>query len=102
MLEHIRVVDMCDGVSQFAGHLMASLGAEVINVEPPGGSASRRLGPFVDDVTDLNTSLSHWAYNRGKQSAVIDIDTDEGRDTFRRLIVTADVLFEDSRPGHLA
>lgn len=102
MLEHIRVVDMCDGVGQFAGHLMASLGAEVIAVEPPGGSTTRRLGPFVNDVADLDTSLNHWAYNRGKQSAVIDIGTDEGRDLFRRLIVTADVLFEDSPPGHLA
>ncbi|MDA3040124.1 MAG: CoA transferase, partial [Actinomycetota bacterium] len=102
MLEHIRVIDLCDGVSQFAGHLLASLGAEVIAVERPGGSATRRLGPFVDDITDPNASLYHWAYNRGKQSAVIDIDTDEGRDTFRRLIVTADVLFEDSRPGQLA
>ena len=56
MLEHIRVVDFCDGISQFAGHILARLGAEVISVEPPGGVSTRRMGPFEGDEPDLDAS----------------------------------------------
>ena len=101
MLEHIRVVDICAGTSQFAGHLLASLGAEVIAVEPPGGAPTRHLGPFVDDKPDPECSLTHWAYNRGKKSLVIDVTTAEGQHEFRSLVSTADVLFEDWHPGQL-
>ena len=48
--------------------MLASLGAEVICVEPPDGVQSRHSGPFVDDETDSERSLAHWAYNQGKQS----------------------------------
>ena len=101
MLEHIRVVDFCDGISQFAGHILARLGAEVIAVEPPGGVSTRRMGPFEGDEPDLDASMTHWAYNRGKQSLVLDIGSSEGRDTFRELIAGADILFEDNHPGSL-
>ncbi|MDG2113463.1 MAG: CoA transferase, partial [Actinomycetota bacterium] len=101
MLEHVRVIDMCDGISQFAGHLLAGFGAEVIAVEPPGGVRTRHMGPFVDDITDPNSSLTHWAYNRGKRSAIIDIETADGRERFHDLVASADVLFEDAHPGRL-
>ena len=101
MLEHIRVVDFCDGISQFAGHILARLGAEVIAVEPPGGVSTRRMGPFEGDEPELDASMTHWAYNRGKQSLVLDIGSSEGRDTFRELIAGADILFEDNHPGSL-
>lgn len=102
MLEHVRVIDMCDGISQFAGYVLAGFGAEVIAVEPPGGVGTRHAGPFVDDVADLDASLTHWAYNRGKSSVTIDLETSDGRDRFLALVETADVLFEDAHPGQLA
>lgn len=102
MLEHVRVLDLCGGLSQFAGHLLASLGAEVIAVEPPGGVPTRHQGPFVDHHPHPERSLRHWAYNRGKRSVVVDLDTESGRNRFRRLVATADVLFEDAVPGTMA
>ena len=57
MLSHIRVVDFCSGVSQFAGHLLARLGAEVIAVEPPTGVATRHMGPYANNTPDPNRAL---------------------------------------------
>lgn len=102
MLEHIRVVDLCDGISQFAGHILVHLGAEVIAVEPTIGVATRHMGPFVDDEPDLDASLTHWAYNRGKRSLALNVESSEDRDKFRTLIAGADILFEDCHPGYLS
>ena len=101
MLEHIRVIDLCDGISQFAGHILTRLGAEVIAVEPERGVSTRLTGPYVADDPDPDFSLTHWAYNRGKKSVVLDIESEEGRTRFRDLVQSADILFEDQRPGYL-
>ena len=102
MLEHIRVVDLCDGISQFAGHILAHLGAEVIAVEPTVGVATRHMGPFVGDEPDLDASLTHWAYNRGKHSLALNVESSEDRGKFRTLIASADIFLEDCRPGYLS
>ena len=101
MLQHYRVLDLCEGISQFAGYLLASLGAEVIAVEPPGGVRSRHDGPFVDDEPDPERSLAHWAYNQGKQSVTADLTTDEGRQRLLELVRGADALVEDAPVGHM-
>jgi len=102
MLQHYRVLDLCEGISQFAGYLLASLGAEVIAVEPPGGVQSRHAGPFVDDEPDPERSLAHWAYNQGKQSVTADLTTAEGRERLLELVRGADALIEDAPVGHMA
>ncbi|WP_419841084.1 CaiB/BaiF CoA transferase family protein [Candidatus Poriferisodalis sp.] len=102
MLQHYRVLDLCQGISQFAGYLLASLGAEVIAVEPPGGVRSRHLGPFVDDEPDPERSLTHWAFNQGKRSVTADVAGDAGRRRLLELVRGADALIEDAPVGHLA
>ncbi len=102
MLQHYRVLDLCGGISQFAGYMLASLGAEVIAVEPPGGVQSRHAGPFVDDKPDPERSLAHWAYNQGKQSVTADLSTAEGRERLLGLVAGADALIEDAPVGHMA
>ena len=89
MLSPYRVLDLTDDRGQLAGHLLAQLGAEVIALEPPGGQRSRHRGPFAGDRADLETSLLHWAYNRGKRSVVID-----GPGQLERLALGADILIE--------
>ncbi len=89
MLSPYRVLDLCDDRGHFAGFLLAQLGAEVIAVEPPGGQRSRHLGPFADGVEDPERALQHWAYNRGKQSVVLD-----GPDQLTELAAGADILIE--------
>ena len=101
MLEHIRVIDLCDGISQFAGHILARLGAEVIAVEPVQGVSTRHTGPYVADEPNPDFSLTHWAYNRGKKSVVLDIESEQDRARFHHLVQNADILFEDRHPGYL-
>ena len=89
VLSAYRVLDLCDDRGQLAGSILAQFGAEVIAVEPPGGHRNRHDGPFAGDVADPERALSHWAFNRGKRSVVIDDHAElEG------LVAGADVVIE--------
>lgn len=96
LLRGVRVVEVADQRAEYVGLLLAGLGAEVIKVEPPGGSPTRGIGPFVDDIAGVERSLSFWAYNRGKQSIVLDLASDRGREVFGALVDRADVLVEST------
>ncbi len=100
MLEPYRVLDLTDGGAMIAGQMLGDLGADVILVEPPGGARARQIGPWAGDERDPNKSLNFWAFNRNKRSITLDLSrSEEDRDTFRRLVATADVLFESFPPG---
>ena len=101
-LADLRVIELCDELGQYAGKLLADMGADVIKVEPSTGSAARGVSPFANDTPDVNGSLSFWYYNTNKRSVVLDLDGSEhDRDTFRRLVATANVVIEAQPPGHL-
>src|SRR5581483_5591826 len=72
-----------------------------IKVEPPGGDAARRIGPFVQDLPDPDRSLFFWHYNANKRGITLNLDTAEGCDLLRRRAASADVLLETSPPGRL-
>lgn len=77
---------------------LADLGAEVIKVESPAGDYIREMTwPIVEGV-----SLMHLHLNRGKQSIVVDLKSEEGKATFRELAAGADAVVEAMRPGQLA
>jgi len=76
---------------------LADLGAEVIKVEPPNGDYIREMTwPWVEGV-----SLMHLHISRGKRSIVLDLRTEEGKETFLDLVRSADVVVEAMRPGGL-
>ena len=77
-LTGIRVIEMADEQAEYCGLMLAGLGADVIKVEPPGGSPTRRIGPFYQDKPDPEGSLFFWQYNRGKRSVVLDLDSGAG------------------------
>ena len=56
MLEPYRVLDLTNERGLSCGLILADLGADVIAVEPPGGSSARRLGPFAGDQRDVEQS----------------------------------------------
>ncbi len=89
MLSPYRVLDLTDDRGHFAGFLLAQMGAEVIAVEAPGGQRSRHQGPWAGSEPDPERSLSHWAYNRGKKSVVVDDPAQ-----LAELAAGADVLIE--------
>ena len=94
MLTPYRVIDLTDERGQLAGAILAQLGAEVIAVEPPGGTSSRHRRPYAHDAEDAETSLWHWAYNRGKRSVVLDLTEDGDRGDFDRLVASADIVLD--------
>jgi crotonobetainyl-CoA:carnitine CoA-transferase CaiB-like acyl-CoA transferase len=79
MLSAYRVIDATDHRGQIAGMILAGLGAEVLLVEPPGGSPHRHRGD----------GLEWWAFNRGKHSVVCPSDDD-----VLELVRDADVLLD--------
>jgi crotonobetainyl-CoA:carnitine CoA-transferase CaiB-like acyl-CoA transferase len=100
-LEGLRVIELADEQAEYCGQVLAGLGAEVIKVEPPGGSPTRRIGPFFEDVEDPERSLFFWQYNRGKRSVVIDLASADGPGRLLGLLSRADVLLESTPRGQL-
>ncbi len=97
LLSSYRVLDLSDERGQLAGLMLADLGADVILIEPPGGSHSRQVGPFVDGKEDdPDASLWFWSYNRKKRSCVLDLQDVSDKEKFLRLAESADVIIESS------
>lgn len=94
MLEPYRVLDFTDERGELGPMLLGDLGADVIRVEPPGGSAARRVPP-----SGPTESLSFQAFNRNKRSIVIH---DGDQDILESLIGSTDFLFESAWPSTLA
>ncbi|WP_268951427.1 CaiB/BaiF CoA transferase family protein [Saccharopolyspora aridisoli] len=81
----------------YAAMQLADLGADVVKVEnPAGGDPVRQTGPFLQEHSSPFVRL-----NRNKRSLAVDLKTDEGKSVLDRLLVTADVLIENLRPGAL-
>jgi len=100
-LTGIRVIELADEQAEYCGLTLAGLGADVVKVEPPGGSPTRRIGPFYEDREGPERSLFFWQYNRGKRSIVLDLHRQEDRERFRSLVAGADVLLESTPRGEL-
>jgi crotonobetainyl-CoA:carnitine CoA-transferase CaiB-like acyl-CoA transferase len=103
LLEGIRVLDLTNVLSgPFATLHLALLGAEVIKIEnPEGGDLARKLG----NVPLYNQELlgtSFLAQNANKKSLTLNLKTEEGKEIFRKLALTADVVVENFRPGVMA
>ena len=100
LLAGIRVLDLTNVLAgPFCCYQLAQLGADVIKVEVPGsGDLARQLGADAE----LNQKLmgaSFLAQNAGKRSVTINLKNPDGKEVFRRLVGTADVVVENFRPG---
>ena len=96
-LDGLRVLDLSRLLpGPFATQLLADAGADVIKIEDTDrGDYARYMPPYTDD----GTGTIFDAVNRGKRSVAIDLKTKPGREAFMRLVETADVVFEQFRPG---
>lgn len=83
LLDGLRVVEISSYVAApLAGLTLAQLGAEVIRVDPIGGTPDRTRWPLAPSGTSL-----YWqGLNRGKISIEADFRTDEGRELVRELL----------------
>ena len=86
-LRGLRVVEMAGiGPGPYAAMLLADMGADVVRVDRPGGVA--------DPV-----AAGRDVVNRGKRSIALDLKSESGLATVRRLLADADVVIEGFRPG---
>src|ERR1700676_837697 len=92
----VRVVEVGNYMAApFCAMQLADLGAEVIKVEhPDGGDQVRQSAPLIDGEGSAFMRL-----NRNKRLIALDLKTDEGKEIFRKLAGTADIVVESRRPG---
>jgi len=100
IMKGVRVLDLTNVLAgPFATLHLALLGAEVIKIERPGsGDLARKLG----NLPELNEQLmgtSFLAQNSNKKSVTLNTKSAEGKEIFKKLVKTADVLVENFRPG---
>jgi len=101
MLSPYTVIDLTDDRGELAAMVMGDLGADVIKVEPPQGSPSRRMEPFMDGAPESERSLRYFAFNRNKRSVTLDLESDAGRQALLSLVETADFVIESAPPGEM-
>lgn len=96
-LAGIRVIEIGQfTTAPLAGKALASLGAEIVKIEPPGGDSARQWSPHLHGL-----SYFFVLSNSDKLSVEIDLMTDEGKRDFTNLIRSADVLLENMKAGSL-
>ncbi len=96
-----RALDLTEGGFNWCGKVLADMGADVIKVEPVGGSSARFRGPFYKDEPHPEKSLFWWAYCVNKRGITLDIDSSDGRELFRGLAAESDFILESFKPGFL-
>lgn len=95
-LTGIKVIEMCSvAAGPFCSMLLADMDADVIKIEhPQGGDSMRQWPPINDGFSENFASL-----NRNKRSVTLDLKSAEGRARARALIIGAQVVIENNRPG---
>lgn len=94
LLDAVRVVDLSVGDADAVTRLLADLGADVLKVEPPGGSPARATLPTL-----AGTAIGFAVHNANKRSTVLDPDHDGDRRRLHDLIATADILVDTGQVG---
>lgn len=97
ILQGVRVLELGQVLAgPFAGAILADMGADVIKLERvDGGDDARRMGLAFRHGDALNFHV----FNRGKQSAALDLKTPEGKAAFELLAAEADIFIHNLRPG---
>jgi benzylsuccinate CoA-transferase BbsE subunit len=101
-LAGLRVLDLSGPMGNYAGKLFAELGADVVLVEPPEGSALRHQPPYAEDRPGVERSLAFLYSNTSKRSLRLDLEHPEGQQVLRDLAAGAALVLETDRPGAMA
>ena len=101
LLAPYRVLDLTDERGLLCGKILGDLGADVLQVEPPGGSPARQMGPFYEDDPAPGRSLHWWAYCANKRGITLNLEHPDGRALLERLAISADFVIESFDPTYL-
>ncbi len=96
-LHGLKVVDLTDDSGRFATRLFTEMGADVVRVTANGSPGH----PMSDERAARRGGVLDWWYDGGKRRRVLNLDTAEGREQYRRLASAADLIVETERPGRL-
>ena len=98
-LDCITVLDLTAHIAgPYSTKLLADLGARVIKVERPGGDPIRAFGPWLNDEPGLERSGAYQFLNTNKESIVLDLKSDGGREALERLLPLADIAVTSYPP----
>jgi crotonobetainyl-CoA:carnitine CoA-transferase CaiB-like acyl-CoA transferase len=97
LLASLRVLDLCDDDGDAVTRILADLGADVLKVEPPGGSPSRTTRPTL-----RGTGVRFALHNANKRSAMLDPTEPDDRKRLIELAGSADILVDSGFPGRAA
>jgi len=101
LLSGFRMLDLADEKGALCGKIFADMGADVIKVEPPQGCSTRRIPPFVDDLPDSERGLYFIAYQAGKRSVTLNLESPDGRALLEDLVRKSDFLLESFPVGYM-
>ena len=93
-LTGVRVIDLTGDSGRFATKLLTEFGADVVRVTDQGSPGQ--------PMRDEKGGVLDWWYDGGKESHIIDLTTEIGRQTYRALAKEADLIVETTDPGELA
>jgi len=97
-LRGVRVIELGSLVAgPYASAMLAQFGAEVIKVEPPGEGDPLRKWRMLHD----GTSLWWYSQSRNKKSVTLNLKTLEAQKIIKDLVMGADIVIENFRPGTL-
>jgi len=96
VLEGIRVLDLTRVLAgPFCTMMLGDLGALVIKIETPDkGDDFRATGPFIK-----GESVGFMSLNRNKKSITLNLQSEKGKEIFKKLVPHFDVVVENFRPG---
>ena len=94
LLDAVRVLDLSGGGADAVTRLFADLGADVLKVEPPGGSPGRSVLPTL-----AGASIPFAVHNANKRSAVLNPLDESDRRRFLDLVESADIVVDNGLPG---
>ena len=100
-LSGYRILDVTDSRGAYCTKLLADLGADVIKIEPPHGDQGRNIPPFLNDEPHPEKSFYFLYRNANKRGITLNLESNEGKDIFKQLARSADVLVENFGPGHM-
>lgn len=101
LLPPYRILDLTGPEGVFCGKLLADYGADVIKIEPPGGDPTRQRPPFIGDQPGTERSAYFLFYNTNKRSVTLGLESPKGKELFKKMVATADVVIESFPVGYM-
>src|SRR5687768_17338600 len=101
--EGMRVIDATHVIAgPYGTYLLATLGAEVIKIEPPADPDQTRMQGSDVDLKRGQMGTWYLSQSANKRPVTLDLKQAAGVEVMKRLIAGADVLVENYRPGAFA